>query len=175
MSRSDDHMASLAELNIVPMAVSYEWESCDKLKTLELFARRKNGHYEKQPGEDLNSIVTGIQQQKGHVCVRFCPPVTYEDLYQFRDCPQSSFYKNVASLIDQRIKSNYCLSPNNYIANDLRSGEQRFIQHYSVQEKERFLQYMSWINEFKEADRDTLKAIFLNIYANPIDNNKCTK
>ncbi|MBQ1819599.1 MAG: 1-acyl-sn-glycerol-3-phosphate acyltransferase, partial [Bacteroidales bacterium] len=29
MSRRDDRVVSLAELNIVPVAVSYEWESCD--------------------------------------------------------------------------------------------------------------------------------------------------
>ena len=43
MSRRDDKVKSLAELNIVPIAVSYEWESCDKLKTLELYATKVNG------------------------------------------------------------------------------------------------------------------------------------
>lgn len=170
MSQNDDRISSLAELNIVPMTVSYEWEPCDKLKTLELYARHKDGHYEKQPGEDRNSILTGIMQQKGHISYRFSEPVTWEDLNQFRDCQPNAFYKNVASLIDHRIVSNYQLFCNNYIAHDLRSGEQKNVQHYSDQQKEQFLQYMSWIEDCQVSDKDTLRTIFLDIYANPIDN-----
>ena len=170
MSRNDDRVASLAELNIVPMTVSYEWEPCDKLKTLELYARHKNGHYEKQPGEDRNSILTGITQQKGHISYRFSEPFTWEDLNQFRDCQPNAFYKNVASLIDDSIVSNYQLFCNNYIAHDLRSGEHNYVQHYSDQQKEQFLQYMSWIDDSEVSDKDTLRTIFLDIYANPIDN-----
>ena len=170
MSRNDDRVASLAELNIVPMTVSYEWEPCDKLKTLELYARHKNGHYEKQPGEDRNSILTGITQQKGHISYRFSEPFTWEDLNQFRDCQPNAFYKNVASLIDDSIVSNYQLFCNNYIAHDLRSGEHNYVQHYSDQQKEQFLQYMSWIEDSEVSDKDALRTIFLDIYANPIDN-----
>lgn len=170
MSHNDDLVASLAELNIVPMTVSYEWEPCDKLKALELFARHKDGYYEKQPGEDRNSILTGIMQQKGHISYRFCEPVTIEELYQFRDCQPNAFYKNIASLIDHRITSNYQLFCNNYIAHDLRSGEQNYVQHYSDQQKEQFLQHMRMIEDSHVSDYDALRTIFLDIYANPIDN-----
>ena len=37
MSRTDDKIQALSELNIVPVSVSYEWESCDILKALELY------------------------------------------------------------------------------------------------------------------------------------------
>lgn len=176
MSRRDDRVAALAELNIVPMAVSYEWESCDKLKTLELYARRQNGgHYVKHQGEDLNSIMTGLEQQKGLIHFHFCEPVTFDDLNRFKDCQQSAFYKNIAALIDQRIKSAYKLSANNYIASDLRSCEARYAQFYTDQQKEWFLQYMTWIDGCKEADHDVLRAIFLEIYANPVDTKPCVK
>ena len=176
MSRQDDKVASLAELNIVPMAVSYEWESCDKLKTLELYARRKNGgHYQKQPGEDLNSIMTGLEQQKGLIHIHFCEPVTFDDLNRFKDCQLSAYYKNIAALIDQRIKAAYKLSANNYIASDLRSGEARYAQYYTAQQRERFLQYMTWIDDRKDADRDALRSIFLEIYANPVDTKPCVR
>ena len=80
MSQTTDRVASLAELNIVPVAISYEWESCDVLKAIELY-RHLQGPYTKQPGEDLNSILTGILQQKGRVHLEFCEPVTATDLH----------------------------------------------------------------------------------------------
>ena len=168
MSRRDDRVASLAELNIVPIAVSYEWESCDKLKALELYMTRKNGHYEKQPNEDLNSILTGIMQPKGHVQFHICPRVTEDDLKALDNCPTSEFYKRVAELMDSRINPNFHLCPNNYIAHDLLSGTDAFAAHYTAEQKEAFVQYMTWMDDYPDVDREELKNIFLGIYANPI-------
>ena len=169
MSRRDDRVASLAELNIVPVAVSYEWESCDKLKALELYLTKKNGHYEKKPGEDLNSILTGIMQFKGHVHFHVCPRVTEADLMALNDCPSAEFYRRVAELMDSRINPNFYLNPNNYIAHDLRSGTTTYAEHYTVEQKEAFIKYMDWMNEYPDMDRKELEKIFLGIYANPIE------
>ena len=169
MSRIDNRVASLAELNIVPVAVSYEWESCDKLKTLELYLTKKNGHYEKQPNEDLNSILTGIMQPKGHVHFHICQMVTEEDLNALKDYPSGEFYKRVAKLMDSRINPNYYLHPNNYIAHDLRSGKETYSSQYTTEQKEQFLRYMDWMNDYPDMDRKVLEEIFLGIYANPID------
>lgn len=170
MSRRDDRVASLAELNIVPVAVSYEWESCDKLKTLELYTRRKNGHYEKKPGEDLNSILTGIMQPKGHVHFHICEPVTEADLLQIKDCSSADYYKNIACLMDSRINPNFYLHPNNYIAHDLQSGTNTYAEHYTAEQKEAFVQYMTWMDDYPDMNHSELKKIFLGIYANPVDN-----
>lgn len=169
MSRRDDRVASLAELNIVPVAVSYEWESCDKLKTLELYLTRKNGHYEKKPGEDLNSILTGIMQPKGHVHFHICPRVTEDDLNALNDCPFGEFYKRVAALMDSRINPQFYLHPNNYIAHDLRSGTETYAGHYTKEQKAAFVKYMNWMNDYPEMNRQELEEIFLGIYANPIE------
>lgn len=169
MSRRDDRVVSLAELNIVPVAVSYEWESCDKLKTLELYLTKKNGHYEKKPGEDLNSILTGIMQPKGHVHFHVCPQVTEDDLIALNDCPSGEFYKRVAELMDSRINPHFYLHPNNYIAHDLRSGSDTYAGHYTNEQKETFIKYIDWMNEYPEMNRQKLEEIFLGIYANPVD------
>jgi hypothetical protein len=71
MSKPGDLVQSADELNIVPVAISYQIEPCDMLKTRELYLTRNGEKYVKQPGEDLNSILTGITQQKGHVRLRF--------------------------------------------------------------------------------------------------------
>ena len=169
MSRRDDRVVSLAELNIVPVAVSYEWESCDKLKALELYLTRKNGHYEKKPGEDLNSILTGIMQPKGHVHFHICPVVSEDDLKALNDCPSGEFYKRVAELMDRRINPHFYLNPNNYIAHDLRSGTDTYAEHYTAEQKDAFIKYMDWMNEYPDMNREELTEIFLGIYANPIE------
>lgn len=169
MSRRDDCVASLAELNIVPVAVSYEWESCDKLKTLELYLTRKNGHYEKKPNEDLNSILTGIMQPKGHVHFHICPQITETDLLTLNDCSSAMFYKRVAELMDSRINPHFYLHPNNYIAHDLRSETVTYAEHYTKEQKDTFIKYMDWMNDYPNMNRNELEKIFLGIYANPID------
>ena len=169
MSRRDDRVASLAELNIVPVTVSYEWESCDKLKTLELYLTKKNGHYEKKPNEDLNSILTGIMQPKGHVHFHICPVVTEADLKALNNCGSAEFYKRVADLMDSRINPHFYLHPNNYIAHDLRSGSQTYAKYYTKEQKDTFTKYMNWMNDYPEMNRQELEEIFLGIYANPID------
>ncbi len=168
MSRRDDRVAALAELNIVPVAVSYEWESCDKLKTLELYLTRKNGHYEKQPNEDLNSILTGIKQPKGHVHIHICPVVSQADLNALDDCPSGEFHKRVARLIDSRINPNFCLHANNFIAYDLLNHTSTFADRYTPGQKAAFMEYMGWMDDYPYMDRAVLEEIFLGIYANPV-------
>jgi 1-acyl-sn-glycerol-3-phosphate acyltransferase len=170
LSGSEDWVRSLAELNITPVVVSYEWESCDKLKALELYYTKKNGTYEKKPNEDLNSIITGIMQQKGHVHLHFCPTITEAELSELEKEAPELFFVHLAELIDQRIHANYHLYPNNFIAHDLLSGTETYANRYTPEEKARFLQYMSWIDECQETDHDLLKSLFLGIYANPVDN-----
>ena len=66
LSGQGNKLASLAQLNIVPVAVSYEYESCDLLKAHEM-AQTARQPYVKRPGEDLNSILSGILEPKGKV------------------------------------------------------------------------------------------------------------
>ena len=67
------------ELNIVPMSISYEYESCDSRKAREVLLRRE-GPYVKKPKEDLHSIMTGIRQWKGHVHLEIGKPLTPEQM-----------------------------------------------------------------------------------------------
>ena len=115
MSRMDDKIQALSELNIVSVAVSYEWEPCDILKALELY-QSQFSKYIKKPGEDLNSILTGLLQQKGRVHFELCEPITEDELMQYDDLTNNEYHKAVAQLIDSRINAGYRLWPNNYIA-----------------------------------------------------------
>lgn len=168
MSKTDNKIDALDELNIVPVAVSYEWESCDILKAIELYESRK-AKYIKKPGEDLNSILTGILQPKGRVHFQFCPPVTREELEQFNGSTNNEYHKLVAQLIDKKILNAYKLWPNNFIAHNLLYGQQRFAAHYTQEEKAAFMSYLQRLDKYEESTGE-LKDNFLGIYANPVTN-----
>ena len=101
---------SLAEMNIVPISISYEWEPCAWMKAREM-AMREQGPYTKEAGEDTRSIISGITGQKGRVHLSICKPLGHEEL----EAMNGDFHK-VAQLIDQRIAEAYRLWPNNLIA-----------------------------------------------------------
>ena len=168
MSHSDDKVMAIANLNIVPVSVSYEWEPCDILKTVELY-ERQFGPYIKKPGEDLNSILTGITQYKGNVHFEVCKPLSLDELNEFSDLTSVEFHKAVANLLDQRICSSYHLYPNNYIAHDILYGNRKYSAMYSSEERDAFVHRMNKLQKYEdECDMDKLYEIFLGIYANPV-------
>lgn len=167
-SYPQDKIKALSDLNIVPVSISYEWETCDILKALELYESRFT-KYVKKPGEDLNSILTGIVARKGNVHIEFCKPVGIDDLMVFDSLTKQDYVKTVAKLIDSRIHSGYRLHPNNYIAHDLRYGSTRYSGHYTEEQKREFAGRVSELAKYEECDTDILTDIFLGIYANPVD------
>ena len=171
MSKPDDKIGALADLHIVPVSVSYEWESCDVLKALELYQSRSQ-QYIKKPGEDLNSILTGIVQPKGRVHISLCPEITEQQLRHYDTLTSNEYHRQIAALIDQRINLAYRLRPNNYIAHDLRYGQQRYANHYTTDEREAFISHMQKLQEFDIAEPEVLRDIFLGIYSNPVDSHE---
>ena len=168
MSGGKDRVKALSDLNIVPVSVSYEWESCDILKALELYASRDGKPYVKKPGEDLNSILTGIMQPKGRVHIQICKPLTADDLNAIpADYVDAQFRHSVAEIMDKRICDGYRLFPNAYIAHDIRSGKREYSRQYTQEQYDAFVTHMKELDKY-QAD-DVLKDIFLGIYANPID------
>jgi hypothetical protein len=168
MSSPDNPVKALAELNIVPIAISYQWESCDILKTLELYQSRFE-KYVKKPGEDLNSILTGIRQPKGDVHISVGTPLSKSELAPFTGLPNNKFNMQVASLIDNQIHKRYKLTCNNYIAHDIRSHSEQYTQYYTKEEKRLFVQHYNEALAFDVEDKKILSDIFLGIYANPVD------
>lgn len=167
-SMPDDKIKSLAELNIVPISISYEWETCDILKALELFESRVT-KYVKKPGEDLNSILTGIVAEKGHVHIEICDPLQIEELQLLDNLTKQDYVKAIAKMIDKRINAAYYLHPNNYIAFDMRYGTRRYADRYTTKQREEFSKRLKELSSYGDSDIDVLMDIFLGIYANPIN------
>lgn len=171
MAGSDD-IQTLKNLNIVPVAVSYEWEPCDILKALELY-KSKSGKYLKRKDEDLNSILTGIRQYKGKVNFSICRPFDPTKEPSLDGKIKNAFYREVAAIIDRRINTAYHLMPTNYIAHDLRSGSREYQDvYYSKSQREEFKRRKDQLLQTVADDGNLseLRDIFLGIYANPIDN-----
>lgn len=107
--RNNEH--SFAEnmhaLNIVPVAISYELDPCDTHKAQELYEKELNGAYQKAEGEDMKSIVEGIEGFKGKVHISFGVPLTTQDFQNAND---------VAAAVDQHIHQHYQLSAINFLA-----------------------------------------------------------
>lgn len=167
-SLPNDKLKALSELNIAPISISYEWETCDILKALELYESRFT-KYVKKPGEDLNSILTGIVADKGHVHIEICEPINIDELQLLESMTKQEYVKAVACLIDKRINAAYHLHPNNYIAFDIRYGTKRYADRYTPTQKEAFCERLKELSTYEGCELDVLMDIFLGIYANPIN------
>jgi len=167
MSGTSDVLASIAELNIIPVAISYQIEPCDWMKTRELFLS-KNAPYQKAPNEDFQSILTGIMQKKGEVHIAIGKPINSK-LDSCRNLPNNAIFKGIAKLIDDEINSNYKLFDNNYIAFDLLNRTDKHAQHYTDEAKEQFIINMNEkIAQIGLKFYPELCKIFYSIYANPV-------
>lgn len=169
MSLPLNKIDALAELHIVPISISYEWESCDILKALEVYAG-KSAKYVKKPGEDLNSIITGIMQPKGNVHITFCDMISREDLCKFNDCTANEYNHNVALMLDERICGSYRLFANNYIAHDIRYQTATYSKFYTESQKQAFIKRLHDLRVYEDlCNMEELTDIFLGIYSNPVE------
>lgn len=166
---------NLAELNITPIATSYEYEPCAMMKARESYLKERDGVYVKKPMEDMDSIVSGIRKKKGTMNITICPTITYDDLKQFKGADKHEIVSAVANIIDERIYANYRLYPNNYIANDWLSGTSTFRKFYTQEEKDTFKAYCDKIfsklyEELGSEVEQRFTEILLGIYAIPVEN-----
>ena len=168
MSEPTDKVRALTALGIVPVSISYEWETCDVLKALERYASQF-APYVKKPGEDLNSILTGIVQPKGRVHIEVCEPIQEAELCRLEGLTSNEYHRAVARLIDSRIRGAYRLWPNNYIAHDMRYGSSRHSGHYTEGQRAAFGRRLAELERYDSCDIGQLKDFFLAIYANPVD------
>ncbi len=178
-----------ASLNIVPVTMSYEYEPCDYLKARELLAVLDGDCREKEEGEDLNSILTGITQYKGRVHINVGDPISREQLDPYRGDDFATFSARVCDLIDNQITHNYRYFPSNYVAYDLLHGTTRFSDHYTPEYRTSFIKRMEklfldsgsdipfreylpqsdiYTDQLTPARLQKAREIFLGIYAHPL-------
>lgn len=171
MAGTGDFEADFNKLQIVPVAVSYEYEPCDLMKAVAEYTSL-TGIYEKTAHEDMLSIMMGISQQKGDIHLTFCKPITPDEVAQCASLVKNERFAALAEVIDKRIHKNYKLHKTNYIAADLLKGHAEFDDHYSTAELEKFIDYSehSTLRGPSMAAREKTMELFLQIYANPVFN-----
>ena len=169
MSGEADFQKNFEELNIIPMSISYEIEPCDILKAREILISRTQ-KYVKAEGEDFNSIMVGIMQQKGNVHLHIGKPLTSEEIAEAAKCDKNDRYQLIRHAVDVRVIQGYKLWPNNYIAYDILNATDKYSSNYTSEEKQKFVGYME--NQLgtvePELNKDELREVFLGIYANPV-------
>lgn len=142
----------MKKCNIVPVAISYQYDPNDINKGREEVTKEHNeGKYEKKKYEDLISMVKGLRCQKGKVHVAIGEPLTGE-----YNTPEE-----VAAAIDKQIHLNYRLYDTNYLSYDTLEGGETFKEYYKDLDKEEFLSRFSHLSE-------DVRSFVLNTYANPV-------
>ena len=168
--------ASLRELNIVPLTISYEFDPCDYLKAREFQLKRDNPEYKKSKQDDLDNMKTGIFGYKGRVHYH-CAATINSWLGELENLPRNLFYAQLSQRIDREIHHHYRLYPCNYIALDLLNVNRDNQAHYSQQDEERFEQYLKGqLAKIRIPNKDEayLRERMLTMYANPVRNYEAT-
>ena len=172
LSGSSDFLENFSELNIAPIAISYQYEPCDIKKAIETTVQLMGGTYQKGKNEDVNSILYGIRMPKGDVNISICEPITREELEKCAELPKAEAYKTLKEIIDNRIYKHYMLHDTNYIAHDILHREKRYAEHYTPASFKAFKGRMAYAEaRFMEygLDLKTARKVYLGIYANPVD------
>ena len=163
---------SIKSLNIVPLAISYEFDPCDYLKAQEFQQKRDDSTWKKSKQDDLTNMKTGIFGQKGHVHYQTGRPVN-QWIDELAGLQEKEFFQTLAQRIDLEIHRSYQLFAGNYVAADLLQGVSEHQSHYSAKEKaafESYLQSRIALVNLPQPDHAFLRERLLTMYANPVFN-----
>ncbi|MBJ7539559.1 1-acyl-sn-glycerol-3-phosphate acyltransferase [Marinomonas transparens] len=138
---------AMANLKVVPVSISYEYDPCAFDKANELHQKSTTGNYEKAEFEDIDSIKNGIVGQKGKVVV------TFGDVIKEGFETAEEFVEEV----DRQIITNYAIQPTHQAALALQQGLPSTDSAFS-----------GYLDSCPEDLRETVLAM----YANPLKQQK---
>ncbi len=164
MSGTGSFYENFSQLKLMPVTISYEYETCGALKALEMYKKEQQGFYRKQPGEDINSMMQGFMQRKGRVHVDFAQPLTTEELLKADSAQRNEKFRILANTLDSRLRASYRLWPANYAAADILLGSKEFFEggFYTLADKESLIDRL---RRESEGMPDEIYTRMLHIYA----------
>lgn len=169
-------MEKLKEINLMPVAISYEYDPNDYLKAREFLLKRRDPNYKKSQRDDLFSMETGLLQYKGKVHFQLTPRINsrIDEIGEFRDNNKAAGY--VCRIIDNAIHRSYEIFPINYIAYDWLNATNRFRAKYTEEEETKFKEYIDGqiakidLPDMQTEEVEYLRTLLLTMYANPLIN-----
>ena len=173
MAGGADILTNLAELNIVPVAISYEYDPCDYLKAKEFQLKRDNPDYQKNQRDDLLSMETGILANKGRVHFTLGNRINDELKKLDPKMEKNELFAVIAGIIDREIYRHYRFYPCNYVAYDMLSRTRHFSANYGLKDKKAFEEYLQGQLDkivIPNKDEDFLRRKILEMYTNPLKN-----
>ena len=172
-NRDKSFIESLKELNIAPIAISYEYDPNDYLKAREFLLKSKDPNFKKSPEDDLISMKTGLLGFKGQVHYSFTPCINNELDNIPEDLDKFLAISRVCTIIDHCIHANYKIFKTNYMAHDILFDNKKFADKYTPEELDGFKKYLSdQIDKtdipLQEFDRYYINRKMLQLYSNPL-------
>ena len=173
LHNSSKPVETLQELNIIPLAISYELDPCASLKAKGSHQNRANPEYKNTPADDLENMLTGINGYKGRVHFTFGNEISdrLKEVEGTKD--KAAMLEFVAKTIDDEIYGNYAFFPFNYVAYDLMTDSQQFQSEYTGSDKLQFEQYVKGqIEKINIPDKDPvfLREKIIEMYGNTVKN-----
>lgn len=169
-----DMRSNVLALNITPVSISYEYDACDYLKAREFQLKRDDSEFKKSPKDDLNSMSVGLMSRKGKINFVITEPINSKVEALSDNLSKAEFYTAVATIIDEAIHQGYVLYPINYAAYDLLKGSEMFAENYTLEEKQKFSDYVDGqvakIKDLPSPDKEFLRTKILEMYSNPLRN-----
>jgi hypothetical protein len=114
--------------------------------------------------------MVGIMQPKGNIHLNIGKPLTSEEIAAAAQCDKNDRYQLIRHAVDIRVIEGYRLWKNNYVAYDLANHSYKYSHLYEPADVEQFVAYMQKQLDTVEPsiNREDLRRIFLDIYANPV-------
>ncbi|MCL3852807.1 1-acyl-sn-glycerol-3-phosphate acyltransferase [Parabacteroides sp. GYB001] len=173
MSGDKDIVSNIMDLNIFPVAISYEYDPCDFLKAKEFQMKRDDPDYMKSQRDDLLSMETGILNNKGRVHFTLTEPINDQLAALDKNMEKNELVAAIASIIDKEIYRHYRFYPCNYVAYDMLTGTKRFSGNYGLRDKKHFEEYLQGQLDkivLPNKDEAFLRTKILEMYTNPLKN-----
>lgn len=169
---------ALKSLNIVPLALSYEYDPCDYLKAKEFQQKRDNPNHVKSKADDIENMITGISGHKGRVVFSFGNPLN-NNSSDFSDITNNSeLLSSIGNYIDKEIFMNYHFYPINYIAYDMMMGSAEHSDKYTSLDVDSFNKYIEeQISKVELPNKDVefLRGKIIEMYGNTLKNHLSIK
>ena len=167
---------NLSEINIFPVAISYEYDPNDYLKAREYLLRHRDPEFKKSKRDDLFSMETGLMQYKGRVHITFSNCITPLIEAIPADTDKQDILRQICNHIDCGIHSGFKIYPINYVAYDHSFDTDMYRDRYTDED-------IATVNEYVEGqldkvdipditlqERNFMRTYMYMMYANPLRN-----